>query len=58
MAPVSRKPAEAEPARIAPLARLPLFFDLRDRRAVVVGMSEAADWKAELLQAEIGRAHV
>ncbi|MBP6817965.1 MAG: uroporphyrinogen-III C-methyltransferase [Ferrovibrio sp.] len=51
MAPVSRKPAEAEPARIAPLARLPLFFDLRDRRAVVVGMSEAADWKAELLQA-------
>ncbi|WP_430397978.1 siroheme synthase CysG [Ferrovibrio sp.] len=51
MAPVSRKPAEAEPARIAPLARLPLFFDLRDRRAVVVGTSEAADWKAELLQA-------
>jgi uroporphyrin-III C-methyltransferase/precorrin-2 dehydrogenase/sirohydrochlorin ferrochelatase len=34
-----------------PLATLPLFFGLKGRRAVVVGGSEAAAWKAELLSA-------
>jgi uroporphyrin-III C-methyltransferase/precorrin-2 dehydrogenase/sirohydrochlorin ferrochelatase len=33
------------------LAILPLFFPLNDRRAVVIGGSEAAAWKAELLSA-------
>jgi uroporphyrin-III C-methyltransferase/precorrin-2 dehydrogenase/sirohydrochlorin ferrochelatase len=37
--------------RIAPLANLPLFHKLAGRKAVVVGNSEAASWKAELLAA-------
>jgi uroporphyrin-III C-methyltransferase/precorrin-2 dehydrogenase/sirohydrochlorin ferrochelatase len=36
---------------MAPLATLPLFFALKGRRAAVVGGSEAAAWKAELLSA-------
>jgi uroporphyrin-III C-methyltransferase/precorrin-2 dehydrogenase/sirohydrochlorin ferrochelatase len=39
------------PARIAPLATLPLFHKLDGRRAVVVGASQGALWKAELLEA-------
>jgi uroporphyrin-III C-methyltransferase/precorrin-2 dehydrogenase/sirohydrochlorin ferrochelatase len=39
------------PARIAPLPNLPLFLKLADRKAVVVGASEGASWKAELLAA-------
>jgi uroporphyrin-III C-methyltransferase/precorrin-2 dehydrogenase/sirohydrochlorin ferrochelatase len=45
--------------RIAPLANLPLFHKLAGRKAVVVGNSEAASWKAELLTAagaEVARA--
>ena len=38
-------------ARIGPLAILPLFHKLDGRKAVVVGTSEGADWKAELLGA-------
>jgi uroporphyrin-III C-methyltransferase/precorrin-2 dehydrogenase/sirohydrochlorin ferrochelatase len=34
-----------------PLATLPLFFALDGRRAVVIGGSDAAAWKAELLSA-------
>jgi uroporphyrin-III C-methyltransferase/precorrin-2 dehydrogenase/sirohydrochlorin ferrochelatase len=34
-----------------PLATLPLFFALGGRRAVVIGGSDAAAWKAELLSA-------
>src|SRR5690606_29330651 len=37
--------------RIAPLAVLPVFFDLRCKRVVVIGGSEAAAWKTELLAA-------
>jgi uroporphyrin-III C-methyltransferase/precorrin-2 dehydrogenase/sirohydrochlorin ferrochelatase len=36
---------------MAALACLPVFFDLKGRRAVVVGGSNVARWKAELLQA-------
>src|SRR5437763_14512136 len=43
--------SETEPPRMAPLARLPLFFALEGRRAVVAGDSPAAAWKAELLSA-------
>lgn len=45
-----RKPQE-RPARIAPLANLPLFHRLAGRKAVVVGASDGAEWKAELLAA-------
>lgn len=51
MQPVSRKPAEAAPARIGPLAKLPVFLDLQGKRAVVVGDTPGAAWKAELLAA-------
>src|SRR6185503_2957488 len=46
-----REPAAMRPRRMEPLATLPLFFDLKGRRAVIVGGSEAAAWKAELLSA-------
>ncbi|WP_245434257.1 siroheme synthase CysG [Pseudolabrys taiwanensis] len=46
-----RTPTEARPARMEPLARLPVFLGLEDKRAVVVGGSAAAAWKAELLSA-------
>jgi uroporphyrin-III C-methyltransferase / precorrin-2 dehydrogenase / sirohydrochlorin ferrochelatase len=42
---------EAAPARIAPLPNLPLFHKLAGRKALVVGESEGARWKAELLVA-------
>lgn len=48
---VSRQPSDSTPARIAPLAVLPVFFDLQGKRAVVAGGTDAAAWKAELLAA-------
>jgi uroporphyrin-III C-methyltransferase/precorrin-2 dehydrogenase/sirohydrochlorin ferrochelatase len=45
-----RDPIET-PARIAPLPNLPLFHKLEGRKAVVVGASEGARWKTELLAA-------
>lgn len=50
MKPVLRKPADAPP-RVQPLATLPIFVQLADRRAVVAGGTAAAAWKAELLAA-------
>jgi uroporphyrin-III C-methyltransferase / precorrin-2 dehydrogenase / sirohydrochlorin ferrochelatase len=47
----SRRAPAATPARIAPLANLPLFHRLTGRKAVVAGSSEGALWKAELLAA-------
>jgi len=46
-----RKPSEATPRRVAPLAKLPVFLDLHGKRAVVAGGGDAAAWKAELLAA-------
>lgn len=54
----SRTPAEAAPARIRPLARLPVFLDLRDRPVLVAGGSDASAWKAELLAAAGARVTV
>ena len=55
---VSRKPAETTPQRMGPLAKLPVFLDLAGKRAVVVGGSGAAAWKAELLAAAGARVEV
>jgi len=46
----ARRPL-AVPARIAPLANLPLFHRLTGRKVVVAGGSDGALWKAELLAA-------
>jgi uroporphyrin-III C-methyltransferase/precorrin-2 dehydrogenase/sirohydrochlorin ferrochelatase len=46
-----RKPTEAEPGRLGRLAKLPVFFDLHGKRAVLIGGSPGAAWKAELLAA-------
>jgi len=48
--PPQRQPVTV-PARIAPLATLPLFHRLAGRKAVVAGSSDGALWKAELLAA-------
>ncbi len=45
------EPRETRPARMGPLAVLPMFFDLQGRRAVAAGAGEALIWKAELLAA-------
>ncbi|MEQ1697076.1 MAG: siroheme synthase CysG [Hyphomicrobiaceae bacterium] len=44
-------PQLTRPARMSPLAVLPVFFDLRGKRAVLAGDGEGAVWKAELLAA-------
>jgi uroporphyrin-III C-methyltransferase / precorrin-2 dehydrogenase / sirohydrochlorin ferrochelatase len=46
-----RIPTEARPPRMEALARLPVFFALAGRRAVLAGGTPAAAWKAELLSA-------
>jgi uroporphyrin-III C-methyltransferase/precorrin-2 dehydrogenase/sirohydrochlorin ferrochelatase len=46
-----RRPSAQRPRRIDRLATLPLFFPLQARRVVVIGASEPAVWKAELLSA-------
>ena len=48
---MSRTPAEIATNRIGVLARLPAFFALEGKRAIVAGGSPAATWKAELLSA-------
>lgn len=48
---MSAREPESTPARIAPLASLPLFYKLDGRKAVVAGGSQGALWKAELLSA-------
>jgi uroporphyrin-III C-methyltransferase/precorrin-2 dehydrogenase/sirohydrochlorin ferrochelatase len=48
---MSRAPSELRMTRLGPLARLPAFFALESRRAVVAGGTDAAAWKAELLSA-------
>src|SRR6516165_5463183 len=47
----SRTPSETRTPRMEPLARLPVFFGLAGKRAVVAGGSAGAVWKAELLSA-------
>src|ERR1043165_1199652 len=47
----TRTPSEARPPRMEALARLPVFYALNEKRAVVAGGSAAAAWKAEVLAA-------
>lgn len=58
MKPVSRQPSEAGPNRLGALAKLPVFFDLQDKRAVLAGGSAGAAWKAELLAAAGARVEI
>ena len=44
-------PSETRPARMRPLAVLPVFFELQGQRVVLAGGGEAAVWKAELAAA-------
>ena len=46
-----RTPSETRSGKMDPLARLPLFFALEGKRAVLAGGSAPAAWKAELLSA-------
>ncbi|MBW9052804.1 siroheme synthase CysG [Rhizobium mesosinicum] len=43
--------ADRAPARMAPLAKLPVFWSLAGHRVIVAGGSDACAWKAELLAA-------
>jgi uroporphyrin-III C-methyltransferase/precorrin-2 dehydrogenase/sirohydrochlorin ferrochelatase len=47
----TRMPSKARTPRMEPLARLPVFYALAGKRAVVAGGSAAAAWKVELLAA-------
>ena len=53
-----RTPSETQPARMEPLARLPVFLALEGKRAVLAGGNAAAAWKAELLSAAGARVDV
>jgi uroporphyrin-III C-methyltransferase/precorrin-2 dehydrogenase/sirohydrochlorin ferrochelatase len=48
---MTRTPSEARTPRMEALARLPVFYALAGKRAVVAGGSAAAAWKVELLAA-------
>src|SRR4051812_1080365 len=48
---LSRTPVEALPPRMAALARLPVFFALSGKRALLAGGTFPAAWKGELLSA-------
>ncbi len=55
---MSRSPSAVASIRMGALARLPLFFALEGKLAIVAGGSQAAAWKAELLAAAGARVHV
>ncbi|MGH6809552.1 MAG: NAD(P)-dependent oxidoreductase, partial [Ensifer adhaerens] len=52
------KPRNDRQERIAPLASLPVFFDLKGKSVLVAGGSDGAAWKAELLAAAGAEVHV
>jgi uroporphyrin-III C-methyltransferase / precorrin-2 dehydrogenase / sirohydrochlorin ferrochelatase len=55
---MSREPSEIRTPRMAALSRLPAFFALEGKRAIVAGGTQAAVWKAELLSAAGARVGV
>ena len=46
-----RSPSEAKPARMGKLARLPVFYAIEGKRALVAASGIGAAWKVELLAA-------
>jgi uroporphyrin-III C-methyltransferase/precorrin-2 dehydrogenase/sirohydrochlorin ferrochelatase len=48
---VTRKPDEVSSEWMQPLETLPVFFDLKGRRVVIVGGSDGAAWKTDLAAA-------
>ncbi|NTJ64483.1 uroporphyrinogen-III C-methyltransferase [Agrobacterium rhizogenes] len=52
------KPRNNRQERIAPLASLPVFFDLKGKSVLVAGGSDGSAWKAELLAAAGAEVHV
>src|SRR5262249_38086780 len=48
---VQRHPPPPRSQRMQPLARLPIFFELEGKRAIVAGDGAPVAWKAELLSA-------
>ncbi|MFG1432573.1 siroheme synthase CysG [Xanthobacter sp. V2C-8] len=55
---LDRMPAPSRPPRVEPLAVLPVFLPLKGRPVLVAGGSDAAAWKAELLEAAGARVEV
>ena len=55
---MNRSPSQAPTPRIGPLSRLPVFFALEGKRAIVAGGGAPAAWKAELLSAAGARVEV
>ncbi len=49
--PLNRRQEKQTISRVSPLAKLPIFWDLKGKRVVIAGGSDAAAWKAELLAA-------
>lgn len=49
--PLQHDRKRSTPARMEPLAKLPVFFALEGKRVVLAGGSDGAAWKAELLVA-------
>jgi uroporphyrin-III C-methyltransferase / precorrin-2 dehydrogenase / sirohydrochlorin ferrochelatase len=56
--PLNEVPARPAPARMAPLAKLPVFWSLEGKPVLVAGGSDAAAWKAELLASCGAEVHV
>jgi uroporphyrin-III C-methyltransferase/precorrin-2 dehydrogenase/sirohydrochlorin ferrochelatase len=54
----TRRPTEAASPRMDALARLPVFFALEGKRALVAGNGPGAAWKVELLSAAGARVDV
>jgi uroporphyrin-III C-methyltransferase / precorrin-2 dehydrogenase / sirohydrochlorin ferrochelatase len=54
----TRQPSEARSPRMDDLARLPVFFALEGKRAMVAGAGPGAPWKVELLSAAGARVDV
>lgn len=48
---MTRKPDEVDSDLMQPLETLPVFFNLKGRRVVIVGGSEGAAWKTDLVAA-------
>lgn len=56
--PLQSDKRRSTPARMEPLAKLPVFFGLEGKRVVLAGGSDGAAWKAELLVACGAAVHV